>query len=489
MPEQGLEMEDVAEKQENLQARLERMGKRIMNCLETPSYRMPSLPSPRLFRWLPGVLVVCWSLCGCQALTNPLLDGIPARRVPPEYLGRSRESLKNVPLSALRQPLPNEYLVDSGDILGIYVENVLPKDGPPPVNAPATPDQLPSVGLPILVQLDGTITLPLLQDPIRVRKKTTGEIQKLVAKAYEEKGVLNPKNPAQVTLFRKRTYHVLVVRQDSASNQTNATGGLFGVGSIGQAVGITGRGTGTALDLPAYENDVMNALTRSGGLPGFDAADEVLIERGSYRPDDNTADAANRVQESYRDATLDPSEFGLRVTRIPLRLPEGQKPTFKQEDVILHNGDVVYIASRNTEVFYTGGLLFTGQYQLPRDYDLGVVEAIAVTRGTLVNGGVSSLNNFTGGTGLPGIGTPNPSSVSIVRHLPRGQQLVINVDLNRAMRDPRENVIIQPKDVVILQFTPGEAIAKYFTSVFSYNFFGTIIKQQDLTATSTLTGP
>src|SRR5262249_35985874 len=67
------------------------------------------------------------------------------------------------------------------------------------------------------------------------------------------------------------------------------------------------------------------------------------------------------------------ADFGAHVTRIPLRLRKGQPPPFRPEDVILQNGDVVYIPSRDADVFYTGGLLFTGQYALPRDYDLGVV--------------------------------------------------------------------------------------------------------------------
>ena len=33
----------------------------------------------------------------------------------------------------------------------------------------------------------------------------------------------------------------------------------------------TRRGTGFALDLPAYENDVLNALAQTGGFPGTDA--------------------------------------------------------------------------------------------------------------------------------------------------------------------------------------------------------------------------
>ena len=39
------------------------------------------------------------------------------------------------------------------------------------------------------------------------------------------------------------------------------------------------RGTGHLVALPAYENDVLSALARTGGLPGLDAVNEVVIER------------------------------------------------------------------------------------------------------------------------------------------------------------------------------------------------------------------
>lgn len=464
----------------------------MTNTLEMSGDRSCPAPRARRLRWVGAALLTCLTLCGCQAVTNPLLDGIPARRLPPEYLGRSRESLANIPLSLLRRKPPEQYLVDSGDILGVYIQGILPKEGPPQINTTTGPDTLPSTGVPVLVQLDGKIVLPNVQ-PIPVKDKTLDQIQNIVLETYLKAGILRQEKDARpvvlVTLFKRRTYHVLVVRQDAMGNQPNQTGGAFGIGTVGQATGVSGRGTGVALDLPAYENDVMNALTRSGGLPGFDAADEVLVERGYFDPKAGVEDPETQVQEDTRAASLDPAEFGGRVKRIPLRLPAGQRPDFTEKDIVLNNGDIIYVATRASEVFYVGGLLFTGQYQLPRDYDLGVVEAIAVTRGTLVNGGVSSFNNFTGGTGVTGIGTPNPSAVSIIRRLPHGQQVNIYVDLNRAMRDPRENILIQPKDIIVLQFTPGEAIAKYFTTVFQYNFFGTIIRQQDLTATTTLTGP
>ncbi len=61
------------------------------------------------------------------------------------------------------------------------------------------------------------------------------------------------------------------------------------------------------------------------------------------------------------------------ILKIPLRLPPGVIPSFRPDDVILKDGDVVYIESRDAEVFYTGGLLPGGEYQIPRDYDLDVL--------------------------------------------------------------------------------------------------------------------
>ena len=34
------------------------------------------------------------------------------------------------------------------------------------------------------------------------------------------------------------------------------------------------------VNLPAYENDVLTVLAYTGGLPGFDAANEIIIQRG-----------------------------------------------------------------------------------------------------------------------------------------------------------------------------------------------------------------
>ena len=175
--------------------------------------------------------------------------------------------------------------------------------------------------------------------------------------------------------------------------------------------------------------------------------------------------------------------------RIPMRVPPGSAPPFRPEDVILHDGDIIFIEARDTEVFYTGGLLFAGQYPLPRDYDLDVVEAIVLVRSAVVNGGVNNIN-FSGTLLQQGIGFPNPSLITILRQTPDCGQVAIHVDLNKALRDPRERVTIRARDLIILQQTTGEALTGYLTNtVLKFNLFGTFIRQQDLLGTGSATAP
>jgi hypothetical protein len=150
--------------------------------------------------------------------------------------------------------------------------------------------------------------------------------------------------------------------------------------------------------------------------------------------------------------------------------------------VILKSGDILFIESRDTEVYYTGGLLPVGEFLLPRDYDLDVLEAVTQSRGPLFNGGVN-FNNLAGTITTNGIGAPSPSLLTVIRKTPHCGQIVIRVDLNRAAVDPRERILVQPGDFLILQETMGESLTRYLTQRFTFNFLGTIIRQRDLIAT------
>ena len=93
--------------------------------------------------------------------------------------------------------------------------------------------------------------------------------------------------------------------------------------------------------------------------------------------------------------------------RIPLRLWPDEPLPFTPKDVILHTGDVVLVEARQKDLYYTGGLLPSGEFPLPRDHDLTVIEAITQIGGPLVNGGING-NNLSGRLVAPGIGSPSP---------------------------------------------------------------------------------
>jgi hypothetical protein len=80
----------------------------------------------------------------------------------------------------------------------------------------------------------------------------------------------------------------------------------------------------------------------------------------------------------------------------------------------------------------------------------------------LLNGGFSQ-NAFVANSVNTGIGAPSPSLCTVLRQTPDRRQIPIRVDLNRAFIDPRERVLIQPGDVIVLQERPSEAITRYLT--------------------------
>lgn len=525
-------------------------------------------------------------LVGCAAFRP--MKGIPARYLPDEYRGPSRSGKRTIDLSLLRQTPPKAHLVDAGDLLSIYIEGVLGHNAEQaPVHFPASNDLPPTVGYPVPVREDGTISLPYV-GAISVRGLTLSQVEQRLRQAYTvDRQILNPHRERMiVALQRPRTYRITVIRQEAGSDAAVSQGGTLNLGALK-------RGTGKVVALPVYRNDVLNALAETGGLPGLDAENAIYVIRSGQGPTMHLAEhrepsarrspsgqdapllvkdrtlaedrgvvvrgqspygsryaplpadsaaarpwgpppaltdmaaSAGRVQPVAQpmttwpmpqpDATFSPppgsspptvgaplspppylpppqlappgipaaphapgwsvpgtpetwsgpplvGEHGSprRIIRIPIRLGPGEVADITEEDIILYDGDIVFIESRDTEVFYTGGLLGGGQYSLPRDYDLDVLGAIAIAQGQRSGGGGSPATSSVGGqSALNNDVSISASHLIILRPLPDGSQLPILVDLYEAVRDPAARVIIQPGDYLLLQYTRLEAIAAF----------------------------
>jgi len=402
------------------------------------------------------------ALSGCTSLHLSLHgpDAVPASKVPGIVLSRPRAEMQAISLSRLRQTPPEHYQLGANDILGIYIENVLGKtDEPPPVHFPDKGEQDPSIGYPIPVREDGTVALPLIA-PMKVEGLTLEQATSRIRKAYTQDQKLLPegKDRIIVTLIKRRTYRVLVVREES-----------------GGKADVTKRGDGHLIDLPAGENDLLHALNMTGGLPGTDAKNEVLIVRDDGNMGARYDEVVSQIKLSRQPCACPPIiPDAPNVTRIPLRFHPDQAPTFKESDVILNTGDIVMIQSREQEKFYTGGVLGGGEHLIPRDYDLDILGAIAIAGGPVGStGAVLSASQRGGGFGGGGgrqTGPLPPSQAIIVRKLCDGSQIPIKVDLNKALTDSSQRILIQPNDMIIVRYTCAEEVINTALGLIQFNF-------------------
>jgi len=536
------------------------------------------------------LLLLALSVSGCAAFRP--LRGIPAKNMPDEMRLPSRSGKSTIDLSLLRQTPPREYQCDSGDVLGIYIEGVLGGKGEiPPVNFRQNGATRSAVGYPMTIREDGSIALPMI-GALDVRGMTIRKVENAVRKAYtKDHPILKPgQDRILVSLHQRRSYDILVIRQESGS-RTAISSGLSAPGS-----NTVKFGTGRVVTLPAYRNDVLNALAETGGLPGLDAQNAIYIirrnqvgphtlrrvssrrfakgrpkalarsrsrasrvaarhvfrarrskpsgaNRSGIRPivfraqspqrsiipvlpsgagswghtpppplapaqeettpriptgprlsrsdtgtPPNPTPAVNRAVPTRLPATtlpssrptgIDGSTFpateqpfpvavddatigNSNVIRIPLRMFPGEMANFSEEDIILHDGDIVFIESRRTDFFYTGGLLGNGQYALPRDYDIDVLSCLAIAQSGSSNPGNNGNSRAVGGvSALNHDVTVGASRLIIVRRQPDGSTLPIQVDLYKAVLHPEQRILIKPGDYVVLQYTHVEAVGAF----------------------------
>ena len=414
------------------------------------------------------------STTGCNSVLSPM-SGIPAHRMPTELLAKPRNNQLPIDISRLRQEPPRNYLLDSGDILGIYIETVLGSaEELPPIHMPDPGSDLqPALGFPVLVREDGTIMLPLVP-PIQVRGLTLSQAMELIRRNYTvDRQILQQgKDRIIVTLMRERTYRIVVMRRDGSA-QSDLTG--FNAARPGQVI-----------QLPAYKNDVLHALAETGGLPGNDVKNEVKILRGrllDHRKRDQFVRQFYQVNCDHGPCSCAPPlPDDPAMTRIPLRLPPGQVSQFKPGDVILEDGDIVLIESREREVFYTGGMLGSGEHQLPRDYDLDALTALSLVGpgigggGGQGGGGGGGFGNQSGGGAAQSLGGVSPGQLYIIRKTPCGGQVIISVDVNRAIRDPGARPLIQAGDILILRFKPSEEVLNFGIGTFFTYGIGQLLR-------------
>lgn len=372
-----------------------------------------------------------------QILRAPV-NAVPASELPHEFVYRPQT--EPVDASQLRLTPTKEYYLDNGDVLGIFIDGVLGEfDQAPPVHYPAADSDLPpSLGFPVVVQADGSISLPLVNQ-IMVRGLTISQAEARIRQRFLDgvRPILKPESRILVSLMRKRTVSVYVLRGDDSASASRFIGRQnLSNRSVNSRSDDSQRAE--RLQLPAGDNDLLNALSRTGGLPGVNARSDVRILS------DPPNRAFPRSGQSPFPRTGSASD-GYRSTRrtVPTRQTTGFPRSISGSDIRLNQGDVVVVEPRDTEVFYTSGLLRGGEFPIPRDRGLDVVEAVSIAGGSLTSNGPQ---NTTG------------TELLVIRRRPDGMQFTIGVDLNRAISNPAERIQVQPGDVLMLRYSPAEQI-------------------------------
>ncbi|MEM9411392.1 MAG: polysaccharide biosynthesis/export family protein [Planctomycetota bacterium] len=359
----------------------------------------------------------------------------------------------------LRRTPPDTYILGGGDTLGIYIQGITgDKDTPPPVHFPEDPGLQPALGYPVPIRDDGYISLPLIE-PIQLEGLTLAQAEARIRDAYtkDREILIKGSDKIIVTLIQRRKYNVLVIREDATDNRE------ISFRSNEVFVDDQRQGQTFSIELPAYENDVLHALSETGGMPGEGAVNEIVIIRdglnlGIVDPDAIISTTGDKFfSTTLRDAN---------VTRIPIEAIDGSLPELSEEEITLNDGDVIFIEGRKREVFYTGGLIEGGRFPLPRDYEIDVLEAIALA------GGSSRISQSAGSRGS---GVLPPTRVLILREKDC-QFCTIEVDLRCIKSDPSQRVIIEPGDIIQLEFRPKEQFINTVVSIFQ---FGSVFRLFD----------
>lgn len=300
--------------------------RRLQAILSSNSSRSPACRRVACFA-ASVALLVATGLCSLRPF-QPI--PIAAQEADSGSLESSSKQELAIDAGHLLQKRPNSYKLNAGDVLGVFIEGVLGEAGSvPSVYLGVDEAAPPAIGFPVPVREDGTLSLPLIK-PIPVRGLTVQQSEALIRQTYCEGSdpIVNEDCRIIVTLLRERTYRVFVVRRENNLQR------------------------GFVLNLPAYKNDVLNALMMTGGLPRKHSVSEVRVLHTDNTQHNLTRDF--EIAEFYKTRSpkdfpynaIPPLEKASGTLEIPMRIESNSEIEFKTDDIILQNGDVVYVDSK-----------------------------------------------------------------------------------------------------------------------------------------------
>lgn len=332
--------------------------------------------------------------------------------VPAQYQAPPTVAVSSVDLSRLVQFSVGSQAIDRGDVLEVSMINDY--------------QNLQPLVTPVRVGEDGQANIPLI-GKIPLAGLNLEDAEQAIASTAVARGVYQ--DP-----------HITVAIRHRRSNRVTVVGAVKTPGTY---------------ELQRGSSSLLAALVAAGGL-GDDASPDVEIRQsvGTKNGTGPTPTPQPRVANSG-DGQLTSFET---LSAHPLETVHINLISATQEKNVgynLNDGDVVMVMKRPPRAFHVLGLVHTpGQYELPADQEMHVLDAIAKA------GGVSNLV---------------ADELLIIRRVPDGQEpLQIKTSLREAKHDGTANLRLAPGDVVSVEQTPATFFWDLLHGVVRFGVGGTV---------------
>ena len=361
--------------------------------------------------------------------------------LPYDLQSQAPRKLKTLQLASLGTATHSEHQIHAGDLLEVTISDLV--------------GQGQFYPLPVRVLEDGTIRLPLAGS-VTVAGLGFPEAEQVIFATYSSQGLLK-KPLVTVALRDTRKVRVFVLGAVNKPGQYNLAASDSDLLSAVVAAGGLTNDADPVIEVRRHTpNDRNAARSDQAVIPAsYDANRQVAYPSypNSIRPDVTPPGPSSPYQPIYpqtRRATppVTPPPERNRATTSLAGIPPAKMDQVINLDLTndaakqklaqgfyLQNGDTITIEDRKTKPIYVMGMVNKpGEYPMPVDRDVRVLEAIGLA------GGVDRVSM--------------PDKALVIRQRPDGSGLVaIRIDLDKAKKSNSENIRLMQGDTVSVEET------------------------------------
>ncbi|QDU87400.1 SLBB domain protein [Pirellulimonas nuda] len=332
-----------------------------------------------------------------SALAGCQSGGFRAANLPPELIAQPTTGLRQMKLGTLATSGNRGAAIAPGDLLAVRVVS----------GAEASPPE------PFLCRVSdaGIVETPVIGAVNVVDLEPSDAATRIAAAAVER------------SIYRQP--QVTVEFQERATNRVTVLGAVSEPG---------------VHEIPRGACDVVAAIAAAGGMTESADFQVEVLRRSQPQPlaSAESGDGSEVQQASFAPPSQRSASY-----------PEASQPSIERLDLAdtgpgaprdrpLGDGDVLMVIEKEKRFIHITGLVAKpDQIELPVDQDIRLLDAVAMA------GGKTS---------------PVADKAIVIRQVPGGgEPVVINVSLNKAKVDGRENLLLAPNDLVSVENTPATA--------------------------------